>query len=130
MKMFGQKAKTERREDSKDFHVPDATTFVVGLDSAKGFCRSACTTWRLSCGCTKTLSHPEATICQYRQGHCVCAGLPIVVCVCLSWPSPLYQQGSTPREKTKLSVKSVSCLSPFSASDCTSADIDTECQSA
>lgn len=44
--------------------------------------------WRLSCGCTKALSHPEAPMCQYQEGQCVRAGRSIVVCVCLAWLSP------------------------------------------
>lgn len=93
--------------------------------------RSAGLAWRLSCGCTKALSHPEATICQYQEGHCVLAGLSIVVCVCLSWLSPLYQQRPTQREETMLSVESVS-LSwlPLTASLGASAGTDTEYQSA
>lgn len=93
--------------------------------------RSAGLAWRLSCGCTKALSHPEATICQYQEGHCVLAGLSIVVCVCLSWLSPLYQQRPTQREETMLSVESVSLSRlPLTASLGASAGTDTEYQSA
>lgn len=40
-----------------------------------------------SCSCTKALSHPGATVCQYQEGQCEQAAIPIVVCVCLSWAS-------------------------------------------
>lgn len=29
---------------------------------------------------------------QYQEGHCVQASLSIVVCICLAWLSPLYQE--------------------------------------
>lgn len=74
--------------------------------------------WRLSCGCTKALSHPEAPMCQYQEGQCVRAGRSIVVCVCLAWLSPLNQQ----RPTTEMGDNVISriCLLSFCLSGCLS----------
>lgn len=75
-----------------------------------------------SCSCTKALSHPEATVCQYQEVQCEQAGIPIVACVCLSWSS-LSAESHTERGDSLISGI---CLSISASSDCLPASTSTQ----
>ncbi len=71
----------------------------------------------------KSTESPRGPVCQYQEGHCVQPSRSIVVCVCLAWRSPLYQQRPTTERGDNviswICLLSV-CLSLSCASGCLS----------